>query len=65
MLALAFGTVILPIAFSEVLALKIRRPGHSHPYVYPQIFTGLAYLIASMIMLTLWKIQRKKTITQN
>lgn len=63
MLALAFGTVILPTTFSEVIALKIRAPDSSRPYLYPQIFTGLAYLIASVIMFVLWLVQRKKKAT--
>jgi hypothetical protein len=60
MLALAFGTIILPTTFAEVIALQLRRPGHERAYLYPQIFTGLTYLIASFFMLALWFVQRKK-----
>ncbi|ORY11040.1 MFS transporter, MCP family, solute carrier family 16, member 6 [Clohesyomyces aquaticus] len=60
MLALAFGTIILPTTFSEVIALKIRQPGHDRPYLYPQIFAGVTYLIASGFMLALWLVQQKR-----
>ena len=33
---------------SEVIALKLRRPQSSRPYLYPQIFAGTAYLVASV-----------------
>lgn len=45
---------------SEVIALKIRRPNSTHPYLYPQIFAGLAYFVATGAILALWLIQRKK-----
>jgi len=35
---------------SEVMALKLRRPGSGHELLYPQIFAGLVYLIASIII---------------
>ncbi|PSN71386.1 major facilitator superfamily protein [Corynespora cassiicola Philippines] len=60
MLALAFGTVVLPITFAEVIALKIRRPDSGRPYLYPQIFAGTAYLVASGLMFALWLVQRRK-----
>jgi hypothetical protein len=60
MLALAFETVILPTTFSEVIALKIRRPDSDSPYLYPQIFAGLSYTVAAGIMLCLWLVQRKR-----
>ncbi|KAF2109823.1 major facilitator superfamily protein [Lophiotrema nucula] len=63
MLALAFGTVILPTTFSEVIALKIRQPESSRPYLYPQIWSGLTYLVASGIMLALWLVQRRRKRT--
>ena len=34
-LSLAWITIILPITFSEVIALELRRPGTSHAYLYP------------------------------
>ncbi|KAF2799843.1 MFS transporter, MCP family, solute carrier family 16, member 6 [Melanomma pulvis-pyrius CBS 109.77] len=60
MLALAFGTIILPTTFTEVVALKMRQPASSRPYLYPQIFTGLAYLMASAMMLGLWIVLRRR-----
>ena len=59
MLALTFGTVLLSVTFTEVIALKIRQPSSSRRYLYPQIFTGVAYLIASGVVLALWLVQRR------
>jgi hypothetical protein len=44
------------------IALKLRQPGRERVYLYPQIFTGLTYLIASFFMLALWLVQRKKAV---
>ncbi|KAF2088466.1 major facilitator superfamily protein [Saccharata proteae CBS 121410] len=59
LLALSWGTVILPVTFSEVVALEIRRPNADRPYLYPQLYCGLAYLLASAIMLRLWYVKRR------
>lgn len=45
---------------SEAIALKLRRPNTSHAYLYPQIFAGLSYLLASLCMLELSRVLRKK-----
>jgi hypothetical protein len=45
---------------SEVIALKLRRPNTSHEYLYPQIFSGLSYLLACLFMLELARVLRKK-----
>jgi hypothetical protein len=45
---------------SEVIALKLRREDNSRVYLYPQIFSGLCYTIASFLMLYLWHLQRQK-----
>ena len=45
---------------SEVIALKLRRPNTSHAYLYPQIFSGLSYLVACLCMLELSRVLRKK-----
>jgi MFS family permease len=61
MLALAFGTIVLPVTFTEAIALKIRRSDSSRPYLLPQIWTGTMYLIASLLMLALGlKMKQKK-----
>ncbi|KAF2802899.1 MFS general substrate transporter [Mytilinidion resinicola] len=52
-LSLAWLMIVLPTTFSEVIALKFRRPGSGHEFLYPQIFAGLTYLIASIISLEL------------
>ncbi|KAF9641552.1 Major facilitator superfamily [Lasiodiplodia theobromae] len=63
MLSLAWATTVLPCTFSEVIALKIRRPGAERPYLYPQIYSGLSYAVAAAIMFRLWQVQRKKDPT--
>jgi len=45
---------------SEVIALKLRRPDSSHPYLYPQIFSGLSYLLAGVCILELGRVVRKR-----
>jgi len=59
-LSLAWTTIVLPTTFSEVIALKLRRPGTTHAYLYPQIFAGLSYVLASICMLELAKVLRKR-----
>ena len=38
---------------SEAIALKLRRPGMQRPYLYPQIFAGSSYILASMFLFAL------------
>lgn len=45
---------------SEAIALVLRRPAASRQYLFPQIFAGLSYLIASLFMLELWRVLRSK-----
>ena len=59
-LSLAWTTIVLPTTFSEAIALKLRRPGTSHAYLYPQIFSGISYLVASLCMLELSRVLKKK-----
>lgn len=59
-LSLAWTTIVLPTTFSEVIALKLRRPDTSHPYLYPQIFSAMSYIVASICMLELSRVLRKK-----
>lgn len=51
------------ITVSEVIALKIRRPNTERPFLYPQIFSGLSYLVAAGIMFRLWQVQHRKRLT--
>ncbi|KAL1643067.1 hypothetical protein SLS58_005036 [Diplodia intermedia] len=60
MLSLAWASTVLPCTFSEVIALKIRRPDADRPYLYPQIYSGVAYAVAAAIMFRLWQVQRRK-----
>lgn len=50
----------MPRLVSEVIALKLRRPNTSHVYLYPQIFSGLSYLVACLCMLELARVLRKR-----
>ncbi|KAL8939944.1 MAG: hypothetical protein Q9211_002506 [Gyalolechia sp. 1 TL-2023] len=43
---------------SEVIALKLRRPGSQREYLYPQIFAGLSYLVASFCLFLLRQVRR-------
>ena len=60
LLSLSWISVILPTAFAEVIALKLRRPGSGHDYLYPQIFAGLAYIVASGCMYELRRFKQKR-----
>ncbi|KAK3672634.1 hypothetical protein LTR78_007446 [Recurvomyces mirabilis] len=60
LLSLSWITIILPTTFSEVIALKIRRPESSRSYLYSQLFVGLSYLAASGIMLELLRVKRRE-----
>ncbi|MCJ1452923.1 hypothetical protein MMC28_003268 [Mycoblastus sanguinarius] len=57
LLSLSWMSVILPTTFSEVIALELRQPSSGHDYLYPQIFAGLAYIVASGCM---WELRRYK-----
>ncbi|KAF8859770.1 MFS general substrate transporter [Acephala macrosclerotiorum] len=55
MLSLSWLVIVLPVTFSEVIALKLRRPDSGREFLYPQIFAGSTYLVASAISLELLK----------
>ncbi|OTA53969.1 MFS general substrate transporter [Hypoxylon sp. EC38] len=61
-LSIVWLSVILPAAGSaEVIALELRRPGlGARSYLYPQIFAGSSYLVASLFLLELWRSQRAR-----
>ena len=46
-------TVSMPALFTEAIALEIRVESSSRPFLYPQIYTGLTFLIASLFLLEL------------
>ncbi|KAK5050055.1 hypothetical protein LTR84_004175 [Exophiala bonariae] len=54
-LGIMWLAVSMPSLFSEAIALEIRQPGTSRPYLWPQIYTGLSYLAASLLLLVLRK----------
>lgn len=53
LLSLVWLIDVLPTLFSEAIALELRRGGSSRPYLYPQIYSGLCYLIAAAFLLEL------------
>ncbi|KAK6373268.1 hypothetical protein LTS17_008287 [Exophiala oligosperma] len=56
-LSLMWLTVSLPSLFSEAIALEIRLPHSSRPYLWPQIYAGLTFLISSVFM---FELRRRK-----
>ncbi|MCJ1469948.1 hypothetical protein MMC07_008593 [Pseudocyphellaria aurata] len=59
LLSLSWLSIVLPTTFSEVIALKLRRPHFSNQYLYPQIFAGLTYLCASACLYDLHRRTRR------
>ena len=45
---------------SEVIALKLRRSNASNEYLYVQIFAGLSGVTASLCLLELWRVIRRR-----
>ncbi|KMU77657.1 hypothetical protein CISG_01414 [Coccidioides immitis RMSCC 3703] len=42
--------------FAEVIALKLRRPESGREYLYPQVFAGVSYIVATSIPTWKWRI---------
>lgn len=59
LLSLSWLISVLPLAFAEVIALKLRRPSMGNVYLYPQIMSGVSYILASSLMFALWRVHRK------
>ncbi|KAK3367367.1 major facilitator superfamily domain-containing protein [Lasiosphaeria ovina] len=47
LLSLSWITVVIPAASAEVIGLRLREIPAPRPYIYVQIFAGLAYIVAS------------------
>lgn len=59
-LSLQWLTVVLPSTFAEVIALYLRRPSMGRwGYLYPQLFAGFSYLIASAFLFELLRVKKK------
>ena len=53
------------IAVSEVIAIIIRKPGSKHgAFLGPQLFAGFSYIVATFIMLELWREHRKNKLQE-
>ena len=50
--------MVFPAGCAEPIALLLRRPDLENQYLYPQLFTALMYLVASVSMLLVraWKL---------
>ena len=60
-LSLQWLTVVVPTTFGEVIALHLRRPAMGRwGYLYPQLFAGFAYLVASAFLFELWRVRSKE-----
>ena len=60
LLSLSWLSIVLPTTFAEVIALKLRRPGSGHDYLFPQIFAGSTYVVASACMYELRRLKQKQ-----
>ncbi|KAL2009692.1 hypothetical protein VTN00DRAFT_5499 [Thermoascus crustaceus] len=54
LLSLSWFATVLPTTFSEVIALKLRRPRSGREYLHPQIFCVVSYFAAGLCLLALW-----------
>lgn len=65
-LSLTWVAIVLPTTFGEVIALKLRKPqGEGKPYLYTQVFSGIAYIVASVFLGLLWKVKRRERMNDN
>ncbi|CAF9928250.1 hypothetical protein IMSHALPRED_007419 [Imshaugia aleurites] len=53
LLSISWLTIVLPTLFSETIALRLRRPDSGREYLYPQLFAGIAYIVASAFLFEL------------
>lgn len=53
LLSLVWLVDVLPTLFSEAVGLELRKPGSNRPYLYPQIYSALCYLVAGIFLLEL------------
>ncbi|OIW25737.1 MFS transporter, MCP family, solute carrier family 16, member 6 [Coniochaeta ligniaria NRRL 30616] len=53
LLSLCWSTIVVPTAVAETIALYLRDVAAPRPYLYAQIFAGLAYVLASGFMFEL------------
>ncbi len=55
------GKLLTPfLIVSEAIALKLRRPGSTNEYLYPQVFAGLSFIVASGCLLELWRFKQRR-----
>ncbi|KAI1110076.1 MFS transporter, MCP family, solute carrier family 16, member 6 [Nemania sp. NC0429] len=54
LLSISWTAIIIPTACAEVIALQLRELPSPRVYLYPQLFAGFSYLIASGFIFGLW-----------
>ena len=59
-LSLHWTCIVIPTTVSEAIALQLRRPGTGHAYLYPQLFAGISYILASLCMFELARVLRQR-----
>lgn len=57
LLSLVWLMDVCPTLFSEAIGLKLRREESGRPYLWPQIYTGLCYLVAAAFLLELRRVK--------
>ncbi|KAI0450505.1 MFS transporter, MCP family, solute carrier family 16, member 6 [Xylaria acuta] len=58
-LSIVWLSVVLPSAFATVIALELRcQDFGTRSYIYTQIFAGVSYIVASLLLLELWRVRR-------
>ncbi|KAH8904073.1 MFS transporter, MCP family, solute carrier family 16, member 6 [Coniochaeta sp. PMI_546] len=63
LLSLCWSTIVIPTAVAETIALYLCDLNATRPYLYAQIFAGLAYVIASGFMFELrWALGRTRNL---
>ncbi|KAK7965913.1 transporter MCH2, partial [Apiospora aurea] len=63
-LSVVWITVVAPCLFAEVIALALRRPKFGkRSYIYVQTFAGISYILASLFLVELWRVRRRRTNT--
>lgn len=57
LLSLVWLIDVLPTLFSEAVGLELRREGSGRPYLWPQVYSGLCYLVAACFLLELRRVK--------
>ncbi|KAI0395043.1 MFS transporter, MCP family, solute carrier family 16, member 6 [Xylariaceae sp. FL0594] len=62
LLSIVWLFVALPSAFAEPIVLRLKHDEFGvHAYLHAQIFTGISYIAASLLLFELWRVRRIAT----